>query len=150
MKIASNKGFSIAEVVIALAIISIVTITAISISSLSSANTQAFLNKADAQYLVADAIECFKATPCKSVDDYDEFCEGFFEAFRFRGGLTPSSSDVGEHRLFLMDKSRYLVEVTIQFNHNEEKAELLVTVRDVQKDTIVAQEYYVKSVYEVR
>ena len=147
MKKFHNKGFSVVEVVIALTVISIVTITAISITSLSSKNTQAFLNKADAQYLVADAIECFKAIPCSSIDDYEDFCDKFFRAFEFRGGLSSYGvSEIGYKR-YMMDNGCYYVEVMVV--PGAKRISLFISVIDLLSGNVIVGEEYFKSVYEV-
>lgn len=151
MKKFNNKGFSVVEVVIALTVISIVTITAISITSLSSKNTQAFLNKADAQYLVADAIECFKVTPCSSLNDYyyRNFCTDFFNAFDFRGGFSPAGGNGLDFRTYKMDKSGYYVEVNVFKSDDNKRVCLRVSVKESPWGNEIIQEYYFKSVYEV-
>ena len=137
MKITNKKGFSIAEVVIALAVISLVTITAISITSLSSSNTQTFLNKADAQYLVADAVVCFKVS-----DTADEF----YDALVFRGGWRSySKSDEGEQFYFIINNSGYLVQVKTNYSDQSENSLFIVVTNPANNNDIVAELTYRKA-----
>lgn len=86
MRKINRKGFSLVEVVIAMAVVSIVTLTAISIVySATDRNKQANI-KSDAIYFTADVIECFKAT---------ETAKDFYYALKFRENcsfLTPTDA----------------------------------------------------------
>ncbi len=71
MKIRKNSGFSMVEVVIALAIILAVSIVAISITLSSITNRIAIVNRTHAQYFADNVWECFKAAD--DVDALEQF-----------------------------------------------------------------------------
>ena len=73
------------EVVIAMAVIAVITVTALTIVTTSNDNTIDAMYKADAQYIIYDALECFKTSR-----NHDEFAD----ALVFRGNLTKQSSDI--------------------------------------------------------
>ena len=107
MILKNKKGITIVEVVIAMTVIAIVSATALSIVLASGDNTRAALYKSDAQYLVADAIECYKVS-----DEKDELVD----ALLARGGLVLNSR--GENNgvfkaEFTMEDSGYFVFVTM-------------------------------------
>ena len=79
MRKMNKKGFSLVEVVIAMAVVSIVTLTAISIVYSATDINRAGNAESDAIYFAADAVECFKATNTE---------EGFWNALEFRDGST--------------------------------------------------------------
>ena len=78
MKRLNKKGFSIVEVIIAMTVIAIVSASALTIVLKSLDNTRAAMYKADAQYLVYDALECYKVADSP---------EAFAAAFEFRGNV---------------------------------------------------------------
>lgn len=75
MKKINKKGFSLVEVVIAMAVVSIVTITAISIVYSATDKNRAGTAESDAIYFAADVIECLEMTETEAE---------FIEALEFR------------------------------------------------------------------
>ena len=92
-------------------VVSIVTVTALSILTMASDHTKATSYKIDAQYLVSDAIECFKVS-----DTADEF----YDALVFRGGWVGANRD-GENYYFILEKSGYAVRVSTNYENNERR-----------------------------
>ncbi len=98
-----------------MAIIAIVSATALTILTTSFNNTRAAMFKADAQYIVYDALECFKATG--SADE-------FHNAFKFRGNvehepdykqpLGPGAP--GVVLTYKISDSKYTVKVVLIYN----------------------------------
>ena len=62
----NNRGFSMAEVVIAMAIVGLVTAAALVIMIGSVDSTQKTFNKAEAENFVANAVECYIAAEDKT------------------------------------------------------------------------------------
>ena len=124
MKKMNKKGFSIVEVIIAMTVIAIVSASALTIVLKSFDNTRAAMYKADAQYLVYDALECFKVS-----NSPDEFAAAF--TFRFGGNVAvlngdpslPQPAAEGEANdennkvlWFMILDSQYIVEVDLAYN----------------------------------
>ena len=133
----NNKGFSVVEVVIAMVVVSLVTATALSILSLSAAHSKTTTYKIDAQYLVSDAVECFKVS-----DTADEF----YDALVFRGGWRSySKSDEGEQFYFIINNSGYLVQVKTNYSDQSENSLFIVVTDPANNNDIVAELTYRKA-----
>lgn len=78
LKRLNKRGFSLVEVIIAMAVVSIVTFAALSIIYPATDKTVEANAQSNAIYFASDAIECFKATK-----DSDEF----FAALYYRMGI---------------------------------------------------------------
>lgn len=144
MKLKNKKGFSIVEVVIAMLVISVVTATSLSIVYSSADNTKAAMYKADAQYLVADALECFKV----SADETQ-----FYNALSFRGGLAipeqqeePDPEADSKQKEGWMVESGYRVLIVADYeidpDHNNPTLGIMVFDTDGQQ---VAELNYIKA-----
>ena len=135
----NNKGFSVVEVVIAMVVVSLVTATALSILSLSAAHSKTTTYKIDAQYLVSDAVECFKVS-----DTADEF----YDALVFRGGWVGANRD-GENYSFILEKSGYAVLVSTDYENNESSfLNLVIRIldpSDPDNSILIAEGTYQKS-----
>ena len=108
LKRLNKRGFSLVEVVIAMAVVSIVTFTALSIIYPATDKTVEANAQSNAIYFAADAIECFKATK-----DSDEF----FEALYYRLGIpyvqAPPSPD-GINYLIPID-SQWFANIALEY-----------------------------------
>ena len=98
-----------------MAIVAIVSATALTILTASFNNTRAAMYKADAQYLVYDALECFKATG--SADE-------FKAAFKSRGNVEELPVNVPQTGtnvglLYKISDSQYTVEVSLVYNFHQ-------------------------------
>lgn len=129
MKKINKKGFSIVEVVIAMAVITLVTVTAISIATGADKNARTALYRTDAQLFAADAVECFKAT--KNVND-------FKNALESRGVPGYESEELTTTLFFNLSPSGYVAIVIYDTNS------ISVTVSD--NSNIVTQLTYTKGV----
>lgn len=126
MKRINKKGFSIVEVVIAMAVITLVTVTAISIATGADKNARTALYRTDAQLFAADAVECFKAT--NDVND-------FKNALESRGVPGYESEEL---LFFNLSPSGYVA--TVNYNTN------VITVTVYDNSNIVTQLTYTKGV----
>ena len=148
MKIIKNKkGFSIAEVVIAMAIIAIVSASALTVVTSTAQNTQTAMYKADAQYLVYDALECFKTSQTP---------EEFGRALAFRGDVLPIIATDNSQFYKILD-SGYDVQVLVNYETsspsnpaikidtftilvNNSKGETVASITDYRRLNIGGQE----------
>ncbi len=69
----NKKGFSLVEVIIAMAVVTIVTLTAISIIYSGADHTREGNAQSRALYFVADAIEAFKAAEPDQLGNHSDF-----------------------------------------------------------------------------
>ena len=150
MKKLNKKGFTLLEVVLALAVISIVSATSLAIASNTSDNTRAAMYKADAQYFVYDALECFKASKTKA-DFYTAF-EGLREPLTFIGDIensepseesdalgVPDDILLGFESIYMLADSQYLVFVNAHYVDNPYGgfvATFSILVMDMQNNVI--------------
>ncbi|MBO5973101.1 MAG: type II secretion system protein [Clostridia bacterium] len=86
----NNRGFSMAEVVIAMAIVGLVTAAALVIMIGSVDSTQKTFNKAEAENFVANAVECYIAA-VKDVPGQD-ITARFINNMVAVAGYTPNNS----------------------------------------------------------
>lgn len=108
------------EVLIALTVISIVSVTALSIATKSAKHTANAMHKINAQYLVADVLECYKSSGSTAE---------FYDALDFRGGLSKADpNDSDSERWFTMEDSGYIVLI------NADDAHLYIVVRNVREN----------------
>lgn len=122
-KVKSKGGFTILEVVIAMAIIAIVTATAASIMTLAQKSMARSQKSVLAANDIANITECFKYTVCKGcrVDDFEKAVEFAFGLAS--GGFTPTTDDVYE-----LMRDGYVITVTVTTTGTEQ------TVNSVAKD----------------
>lgn len=121
-KVKSKGGFTILEVVIAMAIIAIVTATAASIMTLAQKSMARSQKSVLAANDIANITECFKYTVCKGcrVDDFEKAVEFAFGLAS--GGFTPTTDDVYE-----LMRDGYVITVTVTTGTEQ-------TVNSVAKD----------------
>ena len=125
-KVKSKGGFTILEVVIAMAIIAIVTATAASIMTSAQKSMARSQKSVLAANDIANITECFKYTVCEgcSVDDFDDFKKAVEFAFGLAsGGFTPTTDDVYE-----LMRDGDVITVTVTTTRTEQ------TVNSVAKD----------------
>ena len=127
MILKNKKGFSLVEVIIAMTVIAIVSATALTIVLTSADNTRAAMYKADAQYLVADAIECFKVSATK---------EELVDALMARGDLNENDKE-GSPVVLIMQESGYFVFI----DWNESYMSIQVKKDDNTEDVVASAEY---------
>lgn len=122
-KVKSKGGFTILEVVIAMAIIAIVTATAASIMTSAQKSMARSQKSVLAANDIANITECFKYTVCKGcrVDDFEKAVEFAFGLAS--GGFTPTTDDVYE-----LMRDGYVITVTVTTTGTEQ------TVNSVAKD----------------
>lgn len=121
-KVKSKGGFTILEVVIAMAIIAIVTATAASIMTSAQKSMARSQKSVLAANDIANITECFKYTVCKGcrVDDFEKAVEFAFGLAS--GGFTPTTDDVYE-----LMRDGYVITVTVTTGTEK-------TVNSVAKD----------------
>ncbi len=124
-KVKSKGGFTILEVVIAMAIIAIVTATAASIMTLAQKSMARSQKSVLAANDIANITECFKYTVCKGcrVDDFEKAVEFAFGLAS--GGFTPTTDDVYE-----LMRDGYVITVTVRTTETGTEK----TVNSVAKD----------------
>ena len=128
-KVMSKRGFTILEVVIAMAIIAIVTATAASIMTSAQKSMARSQKSVLAANDIANITECFKYTVCESgssgsIDDFEKAV-----AFAFGlapEGFTPTAD--GEYKLiYELTRDGYVITVTVTTGTEK-------TVNSVAKD----------------
>lgn len=124
-KVKSKGGFTILEVVIAMAIIAIVTATAASIMTSAQKSMARSQKSVLAANDIANITECFKYTVCKGcrVDDFEKAVEFAFGLAS--GGFTPTTDDVYE-----LMRDGYVITVTVRTTETGTEK----TVNSVAKD----------------
>lgn len=124
-KVKSKGGFTILEVVIAMAIIAIVTATAASIMTSAQKSMARSQKSVLAANDIANITECFKYTVCESgrIDDFEKAV-----AFAFglaSGGFTPTTD--GVYDVYELTRDGYVITVTVTTGTEK-------TVNSVAKD----------------
>ena len=129
-KVKSKGGFTILEVVIAMAIIAIVTATAASIMTSAQKSMARSQKSVLAANDIANITECFKYTVCEgcSVDDFEDFEKAVEFAFGLAsGGFTPTTD--GDYKfIYELTRDGYVITVTVTITETEQ------TVYSVAKD----------------
>ena len=126
-KVKSKGGFTILEVVIAMAIIAIVTATAASIMTSAQKSMARSQKSVLAANDIANITECFKYTVwggC-SVDDFEDF----EKAVAFAFGLAPEgfTSTDGVYYVYELTRDGYVITVTVTIGTEK-------TVNSIAKD----------------
>ena len=131
-KVKSKGGFTILEVVIAMAIIAIVTATAASIMTSAQKSMARSQKSVLAANDIANITECFKYTVCKSgsIDDFEKVVVDFEKAVVFAFGLasegfTPTTD--GVYYVYELTRDGYVITVTVTTRTEK-------TVNSVAKD----------------
>ena len=124
-KVKSKGGFTILEVVIAMAIIAIVTATAASIMTSAQKSMARSQKSVLAANDIANITECFKYTVCEgcSVDDFEDF----EKAVEFAFGLAPEGFTPTTDGVYELTRDGYVITVTVT-------TETEKTVNSVAKD----------------
>ena len=133
-------GFSLAEVVVALAVIVIVSVTSFSILHTSIAAKSEALNKAYAQSFADNLWECFKAS-----DTQEEFCNAVYFAEGVRIDSWEDNSADAEGTTITYHTRGYragalFVSVAVKFS-DEEADTLEVTITDKDEKEIISFSY---------
>ena len=130
-KVKSKGGFTILEVVIAMAIIAIVTATAASIMTSAQKSMARSQKSVLAANDIANITECFKYTVCEgcSVDDFEDFEKAVEFAFGLAPeGFTPTTDGVYDvYDVYELTRDGYVITVTVT-------TETEKTVNSVAKD----------------
>lgn len=128
-KVKSKGGFTILEVVIAMAIIAIVTATAASIMTSAQKSMARSQKSVLAANDIANITECFKYTVCEgcSVDVFEDFEKAVEFAFGLAsGGFTPTTD--GDYKfIYELTRDGYVITVTVTTGTEK-------TVNSVAKD----------------
>lgn len=123
-KVKSKGGFTILEVVIAMAIIAIVTATAASIMTSAQKSMARSQKSVLAANDIANITECFKYTVCESgrIDDFEK-------AVAFAFGLAPEgfTTTDGVYVVYELTRDGYVITVTVTTGTEK-------TVNSVAKD----------------
>ena len=125
-KVKSKGGFTILEVVIAMAIIAIVTATAASIMTSAQKSMARSQKSVLAANDIANITECFKYTVCESgrIDDFEKAV--VFAFGLASGGFTPTTD--GDYKfIYELTRDGYVITVTVTTRTEK-------TVNSVAKD----------------
>lgn len=131
-KVKSKGGFTILEVVIAMAIIAIVTATAASIMTSAQKSMARSQKSVLAANDIANITECFKYTVCEgcSVDVFEDFEKAVEFAFGLAsGGFTPTTDGVYKF-IYELTRDGYVITVTVRTTETGTEK----TVNSVAKD----------------
>lgn len=131
-KVRSKRGFTILEVVIAMAIIAIVTATAASIMTSAQKSMARSQKSVLAANDIANITECFKYTVCKSgsIDDFEKVVVDFEQAVVFALGAEQGEFTLtdGVYDVYELTRDGYVITVTVTTTETEQ------TVYSVAKD----------------
>ena len=131
-KVKSKGGFTILEVVIAMAIIAIVTATAASIMTSAQKSMARSQKSVLAANDIANITECFKYTVCESgnIDDFEDFEKAVEFAFGLAPeGFTPTTD--GDYKfIYELTRDGYVITVTVRTTETGTEK----TVNSVAKD----------------
>lgn len=131
-KVMSKRGFTILEVVIAMAIIAIVTATAASIMTSAQKSMARSQKSVLAANDIANITECFKYTVGKgeNIDDFEDFEKAVEFAFGLAsGGFTPTTD--GDYKfIYELTRDGYVITVTVRTTETGTEK----TVNSVAKD----------------
>ena len=105
LKRLNKRGFSLVEVIIAMAVVSIVTFAALSIIYPATDKTVEANAQSNAIYFAADAIECFKATRNSTE---------FFQALSHRSGLPVPPIDDSQPYYYPID-NKWVAMITLNY-----------------------------------
>lgn len=106
LKRLNKRGFSLVEVIIAMAVVSIVTFAALSIIYPATDKTVEANAQSNAIYFAADAIECFKATRNSTE---------FFQALSHRSGLPVPPIDDSQPYYYPIDNNKWVAMITLNY-----------------------------------
>ena len=130
-----NRGFSLAEVVISLAIILIVTVSAVSFSLSSVRATENAIHKTEAQSFASDIWECFKAA-----EDAGEF----IDLVKFARGveLTEGTLDEDGNTIYTYhsEEEYFTANIAVNF-HESELQTFTITITDEEDIEIISISY---------
>ena len=129
-KVKSKGGFTILEVVIAMAIIAIVTATAASIMTSAQKSMARSQKSVLAANDIANITECFKYTVCESgsIDDFEKAVVDFEKAVVFAFGLASEGFTPTTDGVYELTRDGYVITVTVTTTRTEQ------TVNSVAKD----------------
>ncbi len=105
LKRLNKRGFSLVEVIIAMAVVSIVTFAALSIIYPATDKTVEANAQSNAIYFAADAIECFKVTRNSTE---------FFQALSHRSGLAVPPIDDSQPYYYPID-NKWVAMITLNY-----------------------------------
>ena len=129
-KVMSKRGFTILEVVIAMAIIAIVTATAASIMTSAQKSMARSQKSVLAANDIANITECFKYTVCESgsIDDFEKVVVDFEKAVVFAFGLAPEGFTPTTDGVYELTRDGYVITVKVTTKETEQ------TVNSVARD----------------
>lgn len=122
----NKRGMTVAEVIIAIAVISVVTVSALSLVLYSENTALAAQYKTEAQYFALDALECFRVSA-----DADEF----ESAMDFRGGYTVAEDVTGGY-IYKLENGGYVAIVTLSYGEEGQRPAFSITVRNGDGDVV--------------
>ena len=128
-KIKSRRGYSLSEVIIALAIIVIVSITAISIIMSSIMTKSRIINRAAAQSFADNVWECFKSS--RNIVEFEK-------NVIFAEGVTLDINN-GEECQYRSDKNKFTAIIMVDFNR--ERPKLSIMIEDDEGEDLVSFSY---------
>lgn len=118
-RVLNQKGFSLIETVIAMAIIIIVTVSALTMVTSSLNITKKEIYTSKAQYFAADSLEAFRIA---------EDAAQFEETIAFAGGY--SYFDVDENLyIYYLENSGYTAEISLAYS-DINRSEFCVIIKD--------------------
>ncbi len=115
-----RHGFSIVEVVVAMAVIAIVTASALTITLLSLSSEKKAVELSRAQYFAADALEAFRAAEDQSA---------FESAMEFAGGYSSFEKQGENTYIYKLENSGCTATVTVEYADTDRPA-FSLTVTD--------------------
>jgi len=126
-RILNKNGFTLAESIVAIAIVSLVSITAVTLILSSTHTTRSAVHKAQAQYFAEDALACFRAA-----EDADQFVD----AMEFCGGFLEYSV-TGDTYVFTLKDSKFQAVALVEYP-TEGRASFRIEVLDEDETVITS------------
>lgn len=122
-------GFSLAEVVITLTVITIVCGAALTIAMSSVTAKKAAVNKIEGQNFAQNTLECFKAS--NSADEFERLVD-------FAENITLTQAEEG---VYTYTSDKYKFTATIEIGFAEERPTFSVEVKNAKDGAIISLDY---------
>lgn len=132
-RILNKKGFSLAEAIIAMVIVSLVTVAAVTLFFASGRTSQAAVYKSQARFFAEDAFSCFLAA-----DTADQFSD----TMELRGGYAELAITDGKY-IYTLPGSRFQAVISAEYP-DAGRATFSLSITDADGEVIVAVPRFTK------
>lgn len=127
----NKKGFSLAESVIALSVVTIVSICAITIVISSITSKTKTIQKLNSQNFAYNVVECFKVS-----SDINEF-DSYLDSLTNKDLSYISNSESNSIYSFILEETNYSTVIT----YSNDNKKLTINITNDKNETIISLEY---------